>query len=149
MWALSFETSAAEISSGRRAKNERKPNINNSNCRTNLFCSVSVLPGGRTVIVVGMFNQISINIHACSCTVAPSGYRHAAQSDLLTAGFLSFSSFVSHLRFSFCLSFYLLNESHSGLFSYHRSLASCHPEALCCCSEGILLSGNNDELLLV
>lgn len=107
MLALSFETSAAEISSGRPAKNERKPNINNSNCRTNLFRSVSILPEGHTVRVVGMFNQISIKIHPCSCTLAPSGYRLAAQSDLLATGFLSFSPFLSDLCCSFCLSFCL------------------------------------------
>lgn len=107
MLALSFETSAAEMSSGRPAKNERKPNINNSNCRTNLFWSVSILPEGHTVRVVGMFNQISIKIHPCSCTLALSGYRHAVQSDLLTTGFLSFSPFLGDRHCSFCLSFHL------------------------------------------
>lgn len=107
MLALSLETSAAEMSSGRPAKNERKPNINNSNCRTNLFWSVSILPEGHTVRVVGIFNQISNKIHLCSCTLAPSGYRHAVQSHLLTTGFLSFSQFLSNLHCSFCLSFHL------------------------------------------
>lgn len=52
-----------------------------------------------------MFNQISIKIHPCSCTLAPSGYRHAAQTDLLTTGFLSFPPFLSDLHCSLCLSF--------------------------------------------
>lgn len=34
---------------------------------------------GNSVKDVGMFNQISINIQLCCCTLAPSGYQHAVQ----------------------------------------------------------------------
>lgn len=88
----------------RRGK-ESKPNINNSNCRTNLFWSVSILPGGHTVRVVGMFNQIPIKIHSrklhlgslwlpTCCSVRPSNRWLPVTSSISEPSLLLFSPFI-------------------------------------------------------
>lgn len=80
MLVLSFQTSVVEISSGRQRQGMKENGTSIIKTgRANLFCSVSTLPLGRSVKEMGLFNQISINIHLCCCTLAPSGYQQAVQ----------------------------------------------------------------------